>query len=779
MNNINTRNSLNIHTTFTSTPSSNLNNIFNIYKEYKNVSIDNTNNNCIEYLFILYFIILSINEIYENKYLKLYLELDDNDNDTELKYELIDDIIETINVDMKKMYKNTDIQKKKIEYMNDIKNIFIKDKDEQNQLNSNIKLENSNKSKENKEFEKEINTINTKLRTAELIDTDFQNQLINTLSIGTNDKSRYRQFDIFMQKLISKINNLIRTVRYTVPPMITSLPLYVSGGLLPSMSATNYDVRLYIALYDSIKDPSYHITLQEFNKDINNSMPSFYTTLKTQFKKNSISFTGNNIFEEINNMYTILQNNISELNSELKNKQILYINNTINKYKKEIKLSKKQNYEKIVTKIDEFIKSNSSNVDDKIDIKNNYKEAFNSINETTKLFNTTIDKIELKYSLNKLFFVFKKNSKIQEIKKKITDIDLDNLDNLDNIIVLLYNYFIEKNSTESFNKMLFKIDNSNKIMELIPIFDEFSKYNKYLCEKIKLLIHNINKYNMKICLNKYMINTFFDIIKKKLNKINIIYKKCKSEKNKKEGKIKYIIPYTNVIYMYFIILLIIIDFLIHFYDYDNECNIQYLIKKNNLNNNNNNILLINDNDNGHSHRYSFITNMNNINILQNLKVHYNKKVYKYDQMNYVIEHDITQRVIVYLCFEINDILHFLLINGNAIHRTVPKYYTIFNIVEPYENYLEASIRTVYDKLKYNLILDYKNIRYIGILKEKRHKTKLTHNKIFYIILQKKPKVNMIINDKISWLNMEEIHRLKDEIYDYDYLNEIQNIVKDL
>ena len=153
-------------------------------------------------------------------------------------------------------------------------------------------------------------------------------------------------------------------------------------------------------------------------------------------------------------------------------------------------------------------------------------------------------------------------------------------------------------------------------------------------------------------------------------------------------------------------------------------------------------------------------------------------------MNYVIEPDITQRVIVYLCFEINDMLYFLLINGNAIHDsaiygTVPKYYTIFNIVEPYENYLEASIRTVYDKLKYNLILDYKNIRYIGILKEKRHNTKLTHNKIFYIILQKKPKVNMIINNKISWLNMEEIHLLEDKIYDYKYLKEIQKIVKDL
>jgi hypothetical protein len=198
-----------------------------------------------------------------------------------------------------------------------------------------------------------------------------------------------------------------------------------------------------------------------------------------------------------------------------------------------------------------------------------YGISFDSLINVTLDFEKTINIIKFKNTDNKLFFIFETYiEKLIEIYEKINK--LSNKKSIEDLIIDINDYFITKNSTSLFNKLLSKPTNSNKTVQITPILEEYSNYNKNLTNKIKVLLNNINKQNIKIKLNMNDINikiiTFKNnIIKNKINKYEKIYEELNKEHNRINGSIKYIVSYTNVIYIYFINLLIIIDFLTYFY----------------------------------------------------------------------------------------------------------------------------------------------------------------------------------------------------------------------
>lgn len=102
---------------------------------------------------------------------------------------------------------------------------------------------------------------------------------------------------------------------------------------------------------------------------------------------------------------------------------------------------------------------------------------------------------------------------------------------------------------------------------LKSLLDQYYEYYQELINKIKNILNKINI--GRLLLNKNSINTFnTKIIRDKLNKKkNIINKSEKTKDNlNKRGEYTVILPYTDILLLYFIELLIIIDYLTYFYE---------------------------------------------------------------------------------------------------------------------------------------------------------------------------------------------------------------------
>ena len=124
-----------------------------------------------------------------------------------------------------------------------------------------------------------------------------------------------------------------------------------------------------------------------------------------------------------------------------------------------------------------------------------------------------------------------------------------------------------KNDKQFFYDKL-KNDIFNGSSDNIKIFfDNYDKYHESLITKIKDILNKINNNKLKLNtksitefhINNYIIND----INQKQNKIN---KNKINDDKKMKGKYTQILPYTDVLYLYFLNLLLIINFLNFFYN---------------------------------------------------------------------------------------------------------------------------------------------------------------------------------------------------------------------
>lgn len=510
----------------------------------------------IKHLLQLYFISIFVYNNIENKYIKIFLN-----KSNKIGSEIIL-IKSSYIVNIKKFFEikfriyernNKDKKSEYIEHLNENEKIFEKENDELIQYESeDLKNSNLNNSKTLSEYQREKNDAIKEY-------DNYNNKYISKITEFTNFYNDLNLNDIIYT--ISKINFSRTQEQQLLFNHITDNSI---EGIIKSFNSI-------LNQYNSQKRTS---IINRVNSDIKNIFSNTrFTSIQQMYINDSRELSSSDFLLEqafkINNLNqvklaTILQKKIAMKKAENLYERKLRESDIIAKRKAIIPLKKKYYSELRDSIKNQRTKLESENSSKKIIPLDSYGISFDSLINISIDFEKIINIIKYKNTDNKLFFIFETYiEKLDDITKKINS--LDTKKNIENLIKDINSYFINSNSTLLFNKLLSRESNSNKIESIL---EEYTNYNKNLTNKIKVLLNNINKQNIVLNTDSdsLKIKTFKDyIIKNKAEKYNNIYGESKEKSSRINGTIKYIVSYTNVIYMYFIILLIIIDFLTYFY----------------------------------------------------------------------------------------------------------------------------------------------------------------------------------------------------------------------
>ena len=230
----------------------------------------------------------------------------------------------------------------------------------------------------------------------------------------------------------------------------------------------------------------------------------------------------------------------------------------------------KVNLENISTSIkNEKSKSYINSTNDK-DLKDKFNKEFNSIITISRDYDLVIDSKDYKKVNNKVLNYYNKNyiflKIINEIKnnKRINEIKNNKRIN-EKITNELSNYFYNNDIfIDKLNPIFSKDFKDENVSSFFEEYQEF--YNILKNKKIKLLL---NKINNRIIKYKDSPNDFRNGIKTKIDYYENIKKFAEPSKNEfkdKKGKYTQVLPYTDIMFLYFIDLLIIIDYLTFYYE---------------------------------------------------------------------------------------------------------------------------------------------------------------------------------------------------------------------
>lgn len=227
--------------------------------------------------------------------------------------------------------------------------------------------------------------------------------------------------------------------------------------------------------------------------------------------------------------------------------------------------------------------TNSSISSNKDNEKIQFNTLFDSLKDLSINYEDQIDNITYQTSSNKMNSLYKKDKDlcniIEEINKYNTYTIL-NIPEIEKTTLNINNYFTKNENI--FKDELRTIILKNNIKEIEPFFEEYEKFNDELNEKIRTLLKYINSGIYSIKEKSSIVpplprellvdpQNFLRIIKKqnsfkkKVEKEEKEYSSNLTAKKIKVGKYTKILSYTDNLFIYFIDLLIIIDFLLFFY----------------------------------------------------------------------------------------------------------------------------------------------------------------------------------------------------------------------
>ena len=201
------------------------------------------------------------------------------------------------------------------------------------------------------------------------------------------------------------------------------------------------------------------------------------------------------------------------------------------------------------------------------DLKDNFNKEFDNIIIISKKYETIIQSKNYKKTNNKLLNYYNRNNIFIEIINKIKKRNEKNVTNSNKKITdELSNYFYNNDSfIDKLNPIFSKDFKDENVSLFFKQYQEF--YNILKNKKIKLLINKIN--NGIIKYNDLNNNNFINGIQTKIdyyNKIKESGEPSKNEFKEKKGKYTQVLPYTDIMFLYFIGLLIIIDYLTFYYE---------------------------------------------------------------------------------------------------------------------------------------------------------------------------------------------------------------------
>ena len=315
-----------------------------------------------------------------------------------------------------------------------------------------------------------------------------------------------------------------------------------------------------------------------------------YKEIEEIYLKDSSStsdFTSKNIYRRIfiilnyyNRDYDNKTKDIKRLENELTNLKNNKNSKKIKKYIFDMYNEIKDNLESISLLIKEEklkISTNSKNNSNK-DLKDKFNNEFNSIIIISKQYEFVIDSKNYKKMNNKLLNYYNKNYIFIKIIDKITNNKIrnnetteeskkENTKENENIKITneLSNYFYTNDIFIDKLNIFSKDFKDENVSLFFKQYQEF--YNILKNKKIKLLINKIN--NGIIKYNDLNNNNFINGIQTKIdyyNKIKESGEPSKNEFKEKKGKYTQVLPYTDIMFLYFIDLLIIIDYLTFYYE---------------------------------------------------------------------------------------------------------------------------------------------------------------------------------------------------------------------
>ena len=520
----------------------------------------------------LFLISLSINELKENDYINILNHK--NKNRIKLESKKIDDI--------KFIYNNYFRSYKKNKSNNDKKDLGKRQKEISSELSYvNIDRE-VNKNKNNGDNESKIKELGDAIHISEgkipSLEKDLQR---------FDDNKRYIEnfknnttFNRLHSTILNKINTIVVPPVALPPPTFDGVINFYNTSL-PRLS-TNPSLKARLdSEINSLVSSSYSTEYKKYQEIITNYENSFTP---------KISLNDPFIYIKIQKIdYSRL---INDKNTEILNLKTDIANKKLLKTKKETQIMLKKNNQQLLDKREANLKSLQTKVTD-LESSANTSTATNIDNEKTEfnnLFNNLLqlsleyeDKIEsLKYdqSSNKIESLYSRNKDFIKIIDNINNnCDTYSVDNVNKTKLDISTYFTKNQDIfmDELNKIILK----NNFEEIKPFFEEYEIFYKELKDKINELLDNINsgiysiievpKIAMTPSFYESICNNFKKMIEKKLQFKKTIHANEKAyninlEKNEiKVGKYTKILTYTDNLFIYFIDLLIIIDYLSFFY----------------------------------------------------------------------------------------------------------------------------------------------------------------------------------------------------------------------
>jgi hypothetical protein len=561
-------------------------------------------------------IVNTSNNVNFNTLLNKFLESFKINENIELKY--INIIFEKNNTNNKLEIKTKDIEKNKINFNllfreykklhNDENNKYIKYL-KKKEKDNNIKIEDTDILIDSSSTVNKTSNNSISLKNKE---GDMTQKQISLKAIKS-EKENYKKIYESIETIKNGID--IKAVIDNLNKIINDINDYLSSKIPhPSFDTINKKINDIDDLKNNINEKINEIlvyyntiTIQQTKKDIgkfietiNRKIESYANPvfnklqqdyLKTLSQSDQRNFIDKNFFNRLFVIDKYYNDNLTSKRAEFKtlneNIDLLKEERTkleatikLKKYRSEMYTQTKRDLDKlsllIKDRINALVLESSSKSINSInkDLKDNFNKEFDNIIIISKKYETIIQSKNYKKTNNKLLNLYNRNNIFIEIINKIKKTNKNgngkieiNLNASSNkkITNELSNYFYNNDSfIDKLNPIFLTDFKDENVLSFFKQYQEF--YNILKNKKIKLLLNKINNGMIKY---KDSPNNFRNGIKTKIDYYENIKTSAEPSKNEfkdKKGKYTQILPYTDIMFLYFIDLLIIIDYLTFYYE---------------------------------------------------------------------------------------------------------------------------------------------------------------------------------------------------------------------
>ena len=442
------------------------------------------------------------------------------------------------------------------------------------------------------DIDQEIKKLRNELKTCHNNINKKNEEIVKIKNICDSFKSKYnsdkKNINVLEKKIYNNTKNKNKKEEEKQKFNLTIRKIPIKSLTINNIKGVDKDMpknidKLYINFLSSINDTKRISSIKILGSEIDTIINTIidintFNDLDKEYKSITTDKTNRNTFTQIITIYLYYNNTkkdyedkLSKLESTKNNidikKKDLQKNIFFKTYKNDSIIRQKDNLDNLLLLIgpliDNLIKISSSSPLDKNDIKREFNTIFDNTIILTEKLEERINYFDYNKSSNKIYHLYKNNNKelINYVNNLSTLNKLNNLNKLSKYLSETPDNFIDSILNEIKDK------NTN---QLDPFLEQFKEYDKKLKDKLNYYLDKINNNQLKIK-KVDLSNNFNKIISKKKKLKDVINRRINTHintpiNNIKKGKYTVIIPYTDILLLYFIDMLIVIDALTIFYE---------------------------------------------------------------------------------------------------------------------------------------------------------------------------------------------------------------------